>query len=140
MPYCNQCGKEVKDEDKFCSSCGEKFEKEETIPNKPIQKKKSNSTVLYIFLAVLAILTFKIGTSEDDSSPSKAAVKTFITNHTNLNIGNIISTEDKPDWAKGKRVGVVTNNGYFLFYLKDNAVVTVYKDTKTNGRVEIYRH
>ena len=43
--YCGNCGREIKDDDKFCGNCGQKV----VIENIDINNEKNNSTKSTIF-------------------------------------------------------------------------------------------
>ncbi len=61
MAYCRNCGAELKDDDKFCASCGTKTCAEETIPEgTPSAENKSNVSFdedkLYAMISYFGIL------------------------------------------------------------------------------------
>ncbi len=55
MPYCINCGAEVKGDERFCSTCGHPLESKSADVSRPVRKRRKSSKVLWV-VAVLAIV------------------------------------------------------------------------------------
>ncbi|MBA7662471.1 hypothetical protein ES703_70500 [subsurface metagenome] len=56
MPYCTNCGAEVKGDERFCSTCGHPLESQTVDINRPVKKRRKSSKVLWV-IAALAIVS-----------------------------------------------------------------------------------
>lgn len=79
-----------------------------------------------------------IKTQPEANDSSSEATKNFV--EAVSQFGKLIRIEDTADWAEGKRKWVTTDNGSYLFYLKGNAVITVYQQMESGVREEVWRH
>jgi len=85
----------------------------------------------------LICLFLIISCSTENYQASKyPEISSFLKNHKNY--GKLISAYEIDAWAMGKRFRVETKKAVYLFYTKDNEVVTVYKYLSNGGRKRIF--
>ena len=53
--FCSKCGKEIKDEDKFCTYCGQKVEENTKKEKKPSSNRKKLMIIAIIVIAILIV-------------------------------------------------------------------------------------
>jgi len=58
--FCNNCGKEVNEEDKFCGNCGAKIKNTEIDNNKKSEKKKLKEWQKVIIIIIVVIASMGI--------------------------------------------------------------------------------
>jgi len=148
---CKQCGKIISTHRTTCPHCGARH------PTRAdtIQRIKTAGVVIIalMFISYMGFFIFSgsPGDSPENISPSDSpeaaesdqitppvlpAIDTWLNEHPAF--GTPISTESMPDWYEGRRQQVRTTAGAYLFYLKGNEVVTVYRND-ASGREEIWR-
>ena len=79
-----------------------------------------------------------------DASPPESVpgilpeVREFLAAHSEM--GTASRAVGVPDWAQGKRQRVYfLDGGSLLFYLKSGRVVSVYRDTPSDGRISVWQ-
>ena len=123
--FCKNCGKEIKDTEKFCSYCGTSVEKQESAQRKdvytdnfntlisPKKNKLKSKKVIIAIIAVIVALVAIVWIFGDDSSGSNSTsavqntdtqVMKFnltVVNHTGIDIYELYASEtDTDDWEE----------------------------------------
>ena len=79
--YCKNCGHEIADDSKFCSNCGEKFQKVSVTED---DKKDSTSLVIFIIIALIigsiVMVCTIAGNMDGGNSPSLSLTSRDATN------------------------------------------------------------
>lgn len=94
------------------------------------------SVVFIVFALSLVVAMLNTGCSEPKPPGMLPAVAAFLDEHPEF--GKAAEVEQMPDWAQGQRQGVITTGDggrkSLLFYLKGEAVQTVYQQDATGRR------
>jgi hypothetical protein len=101
----------------------------ETNVKKPVYKQ------WWFWVIAAVLLVFFMG-GEDTATTTGDPIKNFSKAHS---LGNVMLVSDMDNWAEGVRKLVRTDNGNYVYYLKSNEVVTVYKYNEDGGLTEVYR-
>lgn len=102
---------------------------------------EGNMKVSSGFIAVIVVCTLVSSCGDSNPPQTKSdvlpGIQEFLAKHKEF--GSPIRTQSVPDWAKGKRQRIQFTSGRnLLFYLQNGQVVTVYEDTRTDGRKKIW--
>lgn len=89
-----------------------------------------NGNVLLCFIFMIVLFA-----CSSDSSSLKT-VKQFVKEHPEY--GGVNSSKEMPDWDRGKRLQINTNNGEYLFYLIGEEVVGVDKYLENGQREKVF--
>jgi hypothetical protein len=83
----------------------------------------------------LLLILLALGACGPSGPPLLPEVKSFLSK--NVEYGDVKSTEAMPNWRFGKRQQVRTNSGTFLFYIRGDEVISVWRYT-ANDKVRVY--
>lgn len=101
--FCKNCGKEIKDTEKFCPNCGEPVisEKNKTTEKKQTQipraDKKFNSKIVVIFLLIVAIIFIGVKIFGANSSKEQLKFNLTVVNNTGVDIYRLYASETNTD-------------------------------------------
>ncbi len=105
------------------------------------------SRKLLFWVIVIAIAAIAFAANRSGKQVQHAAVRAkllpgipeFLDQHAAEFGRNVTNVKDMPDWAEGRRQQVQIGSTSYLFYVRGNEVVTVYRHNIDGSREEVWR-